>query len=139
MSAYIAVELQHRVRQHFGNCCAYCRTAENLTAVTFEFEHIVPRSDGGVSEFENLCLACPSCNRYKSDLTVASDPVTQEPAGLFHPQRHMLERTLFLERRGHGDPRVDAHGPGNNRCSQNESSADDSRAADVGGDERASA
>jgi hypothetical protein len=88
MSAYIAVELQHRVRQHFGNCCAYCRTAENLTAVTFEFEHIVPRSDGGVSEFENLCLACPSCNRYKSDLTVASDPVTQEPAGLFHPQRH---------------------------------------------------
>lgn len=41
MSAYIPVELQQKVRTHFRNCCAYCRTAEALTVVIFEFEHII--------------------------------------------------------------------------------------------------
>ncbi len=59
MSVYIAVELQRRIRNHFNNCCAYCRTNESLTISTFELEHIVPRSAGGESIFENLCLACP--------------------------------------------------------------------------------
>ena len=36
MSAYIRVELQQEIRKHFGECCTYCRTAEFLTAMTFE-------------------------------------------------------------------------------------------------------
>jgi 5-methylcytosine-specific restriction endonuclease McrA len=60
MSTYIPVELQQKIRTHFANCCAYCRTAEVLT-------HIQPRSAGGQTIWENLCLACPSCNRYKAD------------------------------------------------------------------------
>lgn len=67
MTVYISVELQRRVRERFANICAYCRTAEDLTATTFEFEHIVPLSAGGATAFENLCLSCPMCNRYKSD------------------------------------------------------------------------
>lgn len=42
MSAYIPVELQNKIRSHFGDLCAYCRTAEALTVTTFEFEHIIP-------------------------------------------------------------------------------------------------
>jgi hypothetical protein len=42
---------------NFGDCCAYCRTAEHLTVVTFEYEHIVPRSAGGQTELENLCIS----------------------------------------------------------------------------------
>jgi len=87
MSVYISVELRRRLRQRFANCCAYCRTAESLIAVTLEFEHIVPHSAGGETEFENLCISCPTCNRYKSDLSSAPDPVTQEAVGLFHPQQ----------------------------------------------------
>lgn len=68
MSAYIPVELQRKIRTSFADCCAYCRTAEVLTATTFEFEHILPRKAGGKTVLENLCLACPSCNRYKCDL-----------------------------------------------------------------------
>ncbi len=41
MSAYIPVDLQHRIRTYFGNCCAYCQTAEALTVAIFEFEHII--------------------------------------------------------------------------------------------------
>jgi hypothetical protein len=88
MSVYISVALQGRVRQRFSNCCAYCRTAEQLTVAIFEFEHIVPRSAGGETAFENLCLACPTCNRYKADVMLAVDPVTQETVPLFHPQQH---------------------------------------------------
>ncbi|MDJ1180841.1 hypothetical protein PJF56_18430 [Roseofilum sp. BLCC_M91] len=31
MSAYIPVELRQQIRDRFGNCCAYCHTAEFLT------------------------------------------------------------------------------------------------------------
>lgn len=43
---------------------AYCLTAEALTATTFEFEHIQPRSAGGETVFVNLCLYFPNCNRF---------------------------------------------------------------------------
>ncbi len=88
MKVYISVELQRRVRERFANCCAYCRTAEDLTVAIFEFEHIVPRSAGGATAFDNLYLSCPTCNRYKSDLVSAPDPVTLNEVALFHPQQH---------------------------------------------------
>jgi hypothetical protein len=87
MNVYIPVELQRLVRERFANCCAYCRTAEDLTATTFEFEHIDPTSAGGATAFENLCLACPMCNRYKSDHVLVPDAVTQTEVPLFHPQQ----------------------------------------------------
>jgi hypothetical protein len=87
MKVYIAVELQRQVRERFANCCAYCRTAEVLSVATFDFEHIVPRSVGGATAFDNLCFSCPTCNRYKSDLVSAPDPVTLKEVALFHPQQ----------------------------------------------------
>jgi hypothetical protein len=47
MSVYIPAAIKRAVRDRFGNCCAYCRTAEELTATHFEIEHIDPRSTGG--------------------------------------------------------------------------------------------
>jgi hypothetical protein len=89
MSAYISVELQRQVRTHFAHCCAYCQTSETLTVAIFEFEHIIPRSVGGQTHFENLCLACPTCNRYKANHQTAPDPVTRNVVSLFHPQRQL--------------------------------------------------
>jgi len=87
VSAYIASDLRRRIRDHFDHCCAYCHTAERLTVVTFEIEHIWPMSAGGQSVFENLCLACPICNRHKADRTVAIDFTSGDEVELFHPQR----------------------------------------------------
>ena len=69
------------MRDYFGHCCAYCQTAESLTVVTFEVEHILPRSLGGLTECDNLCLACPSCNRHKSNrlVGITSDGVSTLP------------------------------------------------------------
>ena len=87
MSVYIRVQLQRQIRHHFGECCAYCRTAEFLTAMTFEFEHIQPLSAGGETVFENLGFACPSCNRHKGDNQTAIDSKSGEVVTLFHPQK----------------------------------------------------
>ncbi|WP_017298892.1 HNH endonuclease [Nodosilinea nodulosa] len=87
MSAYISSALQRQIRDRFANCCAYCRTAEALTVTTFEFEHIVPLSADGTTDFENLCLACPTCNRHKANRQTAIDPESQAVAPLFHPQQ----------------------------------------------------
>ena len=89
MSAYISVELQRLIREHFKDCCAYCQTSEHLTVTNFEFEHIQPRSAGGETNFENLCLSCPSCNRYKSSRQTAIDPLTREQVVLFNPQKQL--------------------------------------------------
>ena len=87
MSAYVPAALRAKVRERFGNCCAYCRSAERLTVVTFELEHITPQAFGGETRFENLCLACPSCNRHKATRQHAVDPETGQQTALFHPQQ----------------------------------------------------
>lgn len=84
MSQYVSATLRARVRTHFSGRCAYCLTDEALTTVTFEIEHIIPSSAGGPTEFENLCLACPACNRFKSSRTHAQ--VAGSMVRLFHPQ-----------------------------------------------------
>lgn len=85
MSEYISENLKQQIYNYFANCCAYCLSANSLMPVTFECEHIIPRSAGGKTVFENLCLACPMCNRYKSSRQNVPDPQTQEIVALFHP------------------------------------------------------
>ena len=85
MSVYVPAELRRQVRTHFRDHCAYCLTPEALTVVIFEFEHILPRLLGGATSFENLCLSCPTCNRYKSDRTFGSGDEQTRMTALFHP------------------------------------------------------
>jgi len=87
VSAYVPTDLRRQVRDRFSECCAYCATSERLTVATFEVEHVTPRSAGGATSFDNLCLACPTCNRCKANRLVAADPATKEQVELFHPCR----------------------------------------------------
>lgn len=52
-------------------------------------DHIQPRSKGGSTNFENVCLACRSCNEFKSDSTEAEDPLIGEIVPLFNPPTQM--------------------------------------------------
>jgi 5-methylcytosine-specific restriction endonuclease McrA len=49
-----------------GHTCAYCGAgpSQKLT-----MDHVVPRSRGGASSWENIVTACATCNRRKSDRT----------------------------------------------------------------------
>lgn len=87
MSAYIPVDLRNQIQQRDRGRCCYCLTQEINSGIALSFDHILPQSRGGTTCFENLCLACRSCNEYKSDQTEAIDPLTGEVLPLFHPQQ----------------------------------------------------
>jgi HNH endonuclease len=91
VSIYISVKIHKQIHQQFNNCCAYCQTAESLIATTFEIEHIIPRSLGGESNIDNLCLSCPHCNRHKATRQNFPDPETQQLTSLFHPQQQIWQ------------------------------------------------
>lgn len=86
MSRYIPSELRQRIREQFSDRCAYCHTYEHLTVAIFEVEHIKPIAAGGKSTEDNLCLACPTCNRYKWKHELGVDPETNRSVPLFNPR-----------------------------------------------------
>jgi 5-methylcytosine-specific restriction endonuclease McrA len=42
--------------------CQYCGARSNLTV-----DHVIPRSKGGLSSWENIVASCAPCNRRKGD------------------------------------------------------------------------
>jgi 5-methylcytosine-specific restriction endonuclease McrA len=47
-------------------CCQYCGSKGDLT-----FDHVVPRSRGGVTSWENVVAACSPCNLRKANKMLA--------------------------------------------------------------------
>jgi 5-methylcytosine-specific restriction endonuclease McrA len=47
--------------------CQYCRNRFHTEALTFD--HVLPRSRGGKTTWENIVSACKPCNRQKADNT----------------------------------------------------------------------
>jgi hypothetical protein len=87
MSTTISAELRSQVHHRDENRCAYCQTPEHFTVTTFEVDHIVPASAGGETVLDNLCLACPACNRHKGARQSAPDPETGQLVSLYHPRQ----------------------------------------------------
>lgn len=82
----ISTEVERRVRAAARNRCGYCLSPQHLVMARLEIEHIIPLAKGGSHDEANLWLACPLCNRYKSDKTTAVDPETGEMVPLFNPR-----------------------------------------------------
>ncbi|MBW4523366.1 MAG: HNH endonuclease [Scytolyngbya sp. HA4215-MV1] len=98
MSAYIPIDLRSQIEQADRGRCCYCLTQTVNSGIPLCYDHIVPRSKGGTTTFENVCLACRSCNEFKSDLSEASDPLTGETASLFNPrQQHWIAHFAWSE------------------------------------------
>jgi hypothetical protein len=49
-------------------------------------DHIIPQVAGGSDDFDNLCLACPTCNGAKHNFQTGTDPETGEDVPLYHPR-----------------------------------------------------
>jgi 5-methylcytosine-specific restriction endonuclease McrA len=65
-----------KLAQVHGWACWYCReplrrSAKRGDPDMWELDHIVARTKGGTSRFDNLALACVQCNRAKQNLTLA--------------------------------------------------------------------
>jgi len=79
--------IQEKVRRRANFLCEYCHTDERWQLVQFTIDHIIPISEGGIGELENLALACFHCNRKKSDKQSVSDSQTNSIIPLFNPQK----------------------------------------------------
>ena len=69
---------RHRVRISFsrrnvflrdGHRCQYCN--QSLPASELTTDHVVPRSRGGTTSWDNVVAACGPCNRKKANRTPA--------------------------------------------------------------------
>ena len=78
--------VQELVRERANELCEYCHTSERWQYIRFTIDHIIPLSQGGTNDSENLALACFHCNRYKSSHSTGVDPETGLSSGLFNPR-----------------------------------------------------
>ncbi len=80
--------IRDQVRQRAGHICEYCRLIQVAQPwARFHIDHVRPRQHKGTGEFENMCLACGHCNRYKGPNLASIDPVTGELTPLFNPRK----------------------------------------------------
>jgi len=74
------------------NACQYCNVV--LTASELTLDHVVPRSRGGLSTWENLVACCHECNRRKGNqlLHELTDMCLQREPRPFtlHTSRHIM-------------------------------------------------
>jgi hypothetical protein len=74
-------------RQRAGGKCEYCHTLERWQYVPFTVDHVIPLSEGGSDDPNNLALACFHCNRRKANRLTASDPDSGVQVSLFNPRQ----------------------------------------------------
>jgi 5-methylcytosine-specific restriction endonuclease McrA len=83
-------------RDHYT--CQYCKVQPGKARLTVD--HVVPRSRGGETHWENVATACGPCNRRKGNRT-------PEEAGMFLVRRPRRPRYLALTLlEGAGAPEV---------------------------------
>ena len=83
---YISVKLKEQVISRAKGRCEYCKCLQKFSPQPFVMEHILPRSLGGETLFNNLALACGGCNGHKYNKTKALDPITGSITQLFDPR-----------------------------------------------------
>lgn len=83
----ITPENQLLVRERANHLCEYCHTSEQWQYVRFTIDHVIPPTQGGSDDPDNLALACFHCNRRKSNRLTGVDPDSGKEALLFDPRR----------------------------------------------------
>lgn len=81
---------RNMIYQRDGNKCQYCGSTKRLT-----IDHVIPRSKGGGDTWDNLVVACSSCNTKKSDklLEHTGMKLTRVPKAPIHPMFMQLEKS----------------------------------------------
>lgn len=84
---YVPSALRKQVTIAAHHRCSYCQTQAILVGRNLQIDHIIPEAVGGLTDEENLCLACATCNQKKGGSMTAVDPLTGEEVMLFHPKQ----------------------------------------------------
>jgi 5-methylcytosine-specific restriction endonuclease McrA len=87
----IQVLTRRNILTRDSNSCQYC--GNQFPAMELTLDHVIPRSKGGLSTWENLVAACSTCNRRKADKSCeeAGMPLLRRPRPVtLHTARHVL-------------------------------------------------
>jgi hypothetical protein len=76
--SYIAQWLRDRVAETARHRFGYCLSAESVVGTRMEMDHILPRSAGGLTEEDNLWLAC---SLWASQVSCSSLPPRSSATG----------------------------------------------------------
>jgi HNH endonuclease len=98
-------ERRESIERRAGRRCEYCRAPQPITGVRYHLDHIRPESLGGTDDMDNLALACPMCNYYKSAHVLGVDDRGLDDGRLFNPRqdhwdKHFVFDPVTLQVRG---------------------------------------
>jgi hypothetical protein len=64
-------KIARQIKARDGNACVYCGATAESSGSPLHLDHLTPRAAGGLDVASNLVLACASCNRRKSALSLS--------------------------------------------------------------------
>ncbi len=82
----IPARLRKEVAKRAKYRCEYCQSPEHFSLDTFTIDHILPLSEAGGDDLENLAFACHNCNNRKQNTISIMDPETEVRIPLFNPR-----------------------------------------------------
>lgn len=85
--SYISVELRKQVFERAQGCCEYCLISEKVVLFVHQVDHIIAEKHGGLTDINNLALACIICNKYKGSDIASIDVESDDVVRLYHPHR----------------------------------------------------
>lgn len=91
------MELRRLVTERAENRCEYCLFPQTASLLTFEMEHIIAEKHGGLTQADNLALACPYCNRNKGSDLGSLDIMTGILIPFFNPRTQNWQEHFSLD------------------------------------------
>ena len=80
---------RRKIKERWGNECAYCGSEESLT-----IDHVIPRSKGGMDTSKNMVCCCESCNQDKAHSSWEEWYFAQD---FFNVERYNKIQEMLLE------------------------------------------
>ena len=81
------------------NTCQYCGSTRHLT-----IDHVIPKSRGGEDTWENLAVACSSCNTKKGDkfLEQTNMKLRRKPKAPYNKMQFIIDNSKISEWKEYG-------------------------------------
>lgn len=79
-------EIRKLVKERANYLCEYCLALSKFSFHPFPIDHIIPVSQNGTDDPENLAYSCQHCNNCKYNRSKYADPLTRKIAPLYNPR-----------------------------------------------------
>lgn len=84
--SHIPAALRQLIYHRAKGQCEYCLIPEAVSFAAHQVDHIIAQKHGGLTDADNLALACTLCNKHKGTDLASLDPETGELVRLYDPR-----------------------------------------------------